>query len=201
MLLPRTLLCLMQAWLVLADTRLALNQLQTISATASPLTYALPSSANPVSVSVALCSYPRSTPRFFVSNGSITTPGPDNLGQQDVFEIDVSEYSLGNVTVQVASTGVLSVYNATGMSFEVGVSDEGECLHACFSVSLSIRCSGIRPDCSIFAYSPFLCTETVECCDCSRAQMRGIESVSQCHATLCRCRTDHAIRQDLYIKS
>lgn len=126
MLLPRTLLCLVQAWLVLADTRLALNQLQTISASSSPLTYALPSSQNPVSVSVALCSYPRSTPRFFVSNGSVTAPGPDDLGQQGVFEIDVSEYSLGNVTVQVTSTGVLSVYNATGMSFEVGVSDEGE---------------------------------------------------------------------------
>lgn len=126
MLLPRTLLCLTQAWLVLADTQLVLNQLQAISATTSPLTYALPSSSNPVSVSVALCSYPRSTPRFFVSNGSVSSPGPDDLGQQDVFEIDVSEYSLGNVTVQVANSGVLTVYNATDMSFEVGVSDEGE---------------------------------------------------------------------------
>ena len=126
--LQRTLLCLAQAWLVLADTQLVLNQLQTVSATSSPLTYALPSSPNPVSVSVALCSYPRSTPRFFVSNGSVTMPGPNDLGQQDVFELDVSEYSLGNVTVQVTNTGVLAVYNATDMSFEVGVSDEGEWL-------------------------------------------------------------------------
>ena len=44
-----------------------------------------------------------------------------------MFELDVSEYSLGNVTVQVTNAGVLTVYNATGMSFEVGVSDEGEC--------------------------------------------------------------------------
>lgn len=126
MLLPRTLLCLTQAWLVLADTQLVLNQLQTISATTSPLTYTLPSSPNPVSVSVASCSYPRSTPRFFVSNGSVSSPGPDDLGQQDVFEIDISEYSLGNVTVQVTNTAVLAVYNATDMTFEVGVSDQGE---------------------------------------------------------------------------
>ncbi|KAH9840768.1 stretch-activated Ca2+-permeable channel component-domain-containing protein [Rhodofomes roseus] len=126
MLLPRTLLCLAQAWLVLADTQLVLNQLQTFSATTSPLTYSLPASSDPVSVSVALCSYQKSTtPRFFVSNGSVTTPGPDDLGEGDVFEIELDDYSLGSVTVQVASAGVLAVYNAADMSFEVGVSDEG----------------------------------------------------------------------------
>ncbi|KZT63560.1 hypothetical protein DAEQUDRAFT_770506 [Daedalea quercina L-15889] len=127
MLLPRTLLCLAQAWLVLADTQLVLNQLQTFSATSSPLMYALPASSNPISVSVALCSYPQSTaPRFFVSNGSVTEPGPDDLGEGDVFEIGLEdEYLLGNITVQVTNSGVLAVYNATNTSFEVGVSDEG----------------------------------------------------------------------------
>ncbi|KAH9916536.1 stretch-activated cation channel Mid1 [Fomitopsis serialis] len=125
MLLPRTLLCLAQAWLVLADTQLVLNQLQTVSATTSPLTYSLPTSQRPVSVSVALCSYQQSaTPRFFVSNGSVMSPGPDDLGE-DVFELELDGYSLGNLTVQVTSSGVLAVYNATDMSFEVGVSDDG----------------------------------------------------------------------------
>lgn len=130
MLLPASLFCLLQAWFALADTpptQLSLNSLHAFSAaTLNPTMYTLPVSTNPLSISVALCSYATSNPpRFFVANDSTTTPGPNTLGQPNVYEIELNTTALGAWTGDMLNFGVLAIYNATQSPFEVGVSDNG----------------------------------------------------------------------------
>ena len=123
-----TLLCLIHAWLVLAESEtLSLNQLYNFSTTTSnPSTYTLPESIN-LTVTLALCSYDTSDgPRFYLSNDSSVIPSPDNVGQPNVYHIELGDEGIGNWTGIMSSRGLLAVYNATQTPFEVGVSDNGE---------------------------------------------------------------------------
>ncbi|KZT01898.1 uncharacterized protein LAESUDRAFT_662995 [Laetiporus sulphureus 93-53] len=121
------LLCFIHAWLVLAQSQtLSLNQLYNFSATTSnPSTYTLPESSN-LTITVALCSYDTSNgPRFYLSNDSSVIPSPDNVGQPNIYQIELGDEGIGNWTGIMSSHGLLAVYNATQTPFEVGVSDSG----------------------------------------------------------------------------
>ncbi|CCL98468.1 uncharacterized protein FIBRA_00466 [Fibroporia radiculosa] len=123
----QTLFCLLQAWLTLAESQqLSLNQLYNFSTTPTSTTYSLPVSSSPLSVSVALCSSTTSNPpRFFVSNESGITPGPNNLGQANIYEIVLDADSLGSWTGSMSVSGMLAVYSSNQFPFEVGVSNNG----------------------------------------------------------------------------
>lgn len=140
MLLPRTLLPFLQIYLSsLASAqssqaeRFSLNSLNNFTASSlpSPPTFALPTSdSSDVSISVALCSGSiSSAPQFFVTNDStIFDPGPPDLGQPNVYEIDLSPDGMGNWTGQIRTGGALavSVDDGSQSSFQIGVSDNGE---------------------------------------------------------------------------
>lgn len=124
--LPETLLCLLNAALVLAQTRreLPLNSNSPFSPSSAPNppVFSLPRS-NDLSITVALCSSGNSSPRFFVTNSSsVDTPGSSS--GKDVFEI-VLNGGYGNWTGPFRDGGVLAVENVGQTSFELGVSDEG----------------------------------------------------------------------------
>ncbi|EMD35802.1 hypothetical protein CERSUDRAFT_115744 [Gelatoporia subvermispora B] len=127
--LPPSLLCLIQAYFVLAQqSQLVLNQLQQFSASTlpNPPTFSLPTSAN-LSISIALCSnQTTNVPRFFVTNdSSIPQPGSNNLGQPNVYEIIPNEFGLGNWSGPVSSGGAFSVSNIGQAAFEIGASNSG----------------------------------------------------------------------------
>jgi hypothetical protein len=122
--LPHTLLCLLSAYLVTAQSPLTLDSLNAISPSnfPDPPTFTLPPSSNLI-VSIGLCSDPPQTnpPRFFISND--TTSGK-------VWEIDVGS-GFGFWKGRAAQGGVLRVDNGNGMSFEIGLSDTGEYTGLC----------------------------------------------------------------------
>jgi len=127
--LPETLLCLLNAAIVLAQSRqqLGLNAVSSFNPLTlpNPPSFTLPTS-NELTVSIALCSSNSggSTPRFFVTNSS-TVDNPGSGGGTDVFEIAVNG-GHGNWTGVFDSGGTLAVENVGQVSFEVGVSDNGE---------------------------------------------------------------------------
>lgn len=132
--LPETLLCLISATIVLAQSRqqLSLNTLSSWNAQnlPNPPTFTLPVSQS-LSVSIALCSG-TSSARFFVTNSSsIDTPGSD--GGTDVYELVVTN-GHANFTGVFTDGGVLAVEEAGQSSFEVGVSDTGTCVSYCAMV-------------------------------------------------------------------
>lgn len=123
--LPESLLCLLNAAFVLAQTRqsLPLNQITPFTPTTlpNPSLFSIPS-ANTLSVSVALCAA-NASPRFFITNSSrIDDPGPG--GGQDVFEIQINN-GHGNWTGIFKDGGTLSVVDGGQASFELAVSDDG----------------------------------------------------------------------------
>jgi calcium channel MID1 len=130
--LPETLICLLNAALVLAQSRqqVTLNSflsLNTQSLSAS--SFLLPSADN-LSVSVALCSgnIGSSTTRFFVTNASTTVdPGPQ--GGTDVFEINMNN-GLGIFSGPFPNGGILAVDNENDetLSFQIGASNNGKLL-------------------------------------------------------------------------
>ena len=124
--LPETLLCLLSAALILAQTRqeLTLDSLFIFNSTGlpNPPSFDLPFARN-LSISVALCSSSTSLPRFFVTNGTATdNPGPE--GGEDVYEIRISN-GYGTFTGDFTAGGILAVDNAGQIPFEVGISDGG----------------------------------------------------------------------------
>lgn len=124
--LPETLLCLLNAAFVLAQTRqqLSLNGITPFvpSSIPNPPVFSLPRSSN-LSITVALCSTGNPPPRFFVTNSS-SIDNPGSGGGQDVFEIPLNN-GYGNWTGIFVNGGVLAVEEVGQTSFEVGVSDQG----------------------------------------------------------------------------
>ncbi|GBE85763.1 hypothetical protein SCP_0802850 [Sparassis crispa] len=127
--LPRTLLCLLQAFLVVAQPpQLTLNHgVYNFSSSTlpNPPTFKLPVS-NPLYLSVALCSAQTTLPRLFVTNDSTASqPGPAELGQANVYEIPLED-GLGVWSGPMNVQGVLAIYNASqSLSFEIGLSNAG----------------------------------------------------------------------------
>ncbi|KAH7919204.1 hypothetical protein BV22DRAFT_1023395 [Leucogyrophana mollusca] len=126
--LPQTLWYLVQATLVLAQSKqsLSLNSLSTFSGTTlsgTPL-FALPS-APQLSVSFALCSA-GSSARFFVSNSSAISV-PSSLGGDDVFEIQLND-GYGSWTGAAPDGGTIAVEDIGQTNFEIGVSNSGQSL-------------------------------------------------------------------------
>src|ERR1700733_13686338 len=117
--LPETLLCLLNALLVFAQTQqqqLALNVVSSFTSSniPNPPLFTLPQS-NSLSVTVALCTA-TSPPRFFVSNSS-STPQES--------EITITD-GHGTWTGPVGGNAVLYVEAAPGQSsFELAVSEDG----------------------------------------------------------------------------
>jgi len=119
--LPETLLCLLNAALVLAQTRqqLALNTISSFTSSniPNPPLFTLPQSEK-LSITVALCSG-TPPPRFFVSNSSSATSNGVHGS-----EIRITD-GHGNWTGPVNSGGVLSVEDTGQSSFELAVSEDG----------------------------------------------------------------------------
>jgi calcium channel MID1 len=129
--LPLTLICLLQAQLAFSQSsvQLSLNSLYSSksSSRSVPTLFSLPGSKSNVSVSVALCSATTSAPRFFLSNDtSISQPGPEDVGEDGVFEIALED-GWGEWTGSLTEGGVLAVSNSGSAQtpFEIGVSDDG----------------------------------------------------------------------------
>ncbi|KAI0791360.1 stretch-activated Ca2+-permeable channel component-domain-containing protein [Abortiporus biennis] len=119
--LPLTLLCLLQAILgVLAQQtpiQLSLNNLYNFTV------------STPTSNS-RLFNLPLSRSRFFITNDtSVPDPGPNDLDNPNVFELDVGSEGFASWTGSMPDGGVLAVSGAGQVPYEVGVSDEGP-IHA-----------------------------------------------------------------------
>jgi len=111
---------------------LSLNTPLSLSAnnfsSSTPLLFSLPSSSQ-LTISVALCAPPSSSPpRVFVSNSSDSQVIPGPNGGPDVFEVILGSLGLGNLTLDAGdTTGVLTVYGgATSDGLEIGVSQGGK---------------------------------------------------------------------------
>ena len=94
----------------------------------APLLFSLPSSSQ-LTISIALCASPSSSPpRVFVSNSSDSQVPPGPNGGPDVFEVTLNSIGLGNLTLDAGdTTGVLAVYGGTTSdSLEIGVSQGGK---------------------------------------------------------------------------
>lgn len=127
--LPETLLSLLNVAVVVAQSRqaLSLNSVSSFNPRTlpNPPSFSLPVSSI-LTVSVALCSNNSAgfIPRFFVTNSS-TVNNPGSSGGPDVFEVPLNG-GHGNWTGVFPDGGVLAVENVANISFEVGVSDKGE---------------------------------------------------------------------------
>lgn len=123
--LPETLLCLLNAALVFAQSRqqLSLNVVSsfTPSNIPNPPLFTLPQSKN-LSITVALCSG-TAPPRFFVSNSSNNSVPGSGGGPQGT-EITITN-GLGKWIGPIGDGGVLSVGAAGQSSFELAVSEDG----------------------------------------------------------------------------
>lgn len=120
--LPETLICLLNAAIVLAQSRqtLSINAVTSFQSP-NPPSFTLPS-ASQLTVSVALCSgnIGSSSIRFFVTNSS-AVDDPGSNGGTDVHEIALYD-GYGNWTGLFPTGGALAVENAGSMPFEIGVS-------------------------------------------------------------------------------
>ena len=127
--LPLALLLLIQANVLNAQQVLPLDKLSTFTprSLSNPPIFALPSAHTNLSISVALCASSSSQLQFFVSNDtSITQPGPGDVGNGRVFEIELED-GLGAWSGIVNDGGFLAVSGAVQVPIEIGVSQNGEC--------------------------------------------------------------------------
>ncbi|KAK7472238.1 stretch-activated cation channel mid1 [Stygiomarasmius scandens] len=129
LMLQATLICLVNAALVLAQSRqrISLNSPSSFDTQNLTGTSFLLPRADILSVSVALCSgnLGSSTTRFFVTNASTTDdPGPE--GGIDVFELNM-ENGLGVFQGVFTDGGILAVDNEDNedLSFQIGASNNG----------------------------------------------------------------------------
>lgn len=132
--LPTSLLSLLiaQVSFALAQTQqLAINQSLSLDSKSlpNPPRFNIPSSSTPLYISVALCSSSiPGGPRFFVTNNSaIGDPGPTFTIKDGVYEIQIGDNGIGNVTLEgLSNGGAFGVTLGSGSeTFEVGLSDTG----------------------------------------------------------------------------
>ncbi|THV06242.1 hypothetical protein K435DRAFT_711798 [Dendrothele bispora CBS 962.96] len=127
--LPATLICLLNAALVLAQSRqqISLNSVSSFNTQSLPGTsFQLPRADN-LSVSVALCSGNKgsSSTRFFLTNAStVDDPGPE--GGTDVFELNMKD-GLGVFSGIFTNGGILAIDKEDNerLSFQIAASDNG----------------------------------------------------------------------------
>lgn len=127
--LPYPLLYLTQAILfplISAQQQITLNSASSFSSSSR---VSIPASTDVLTVSVALCTSGTSTPRFFVTNNTqISVPSAGDVGQSDVFEIEVAD-GIGIWTGFMENGGTLVATDSGRSSYEIGVSTTGDPVH------------------------------------------------------------------------
>ncbi|KAI0739466.1 stretch-activated Ca2+-permeable channel component-domain-containing protein [Daedaleopsis nitida] len=128
MLLPLPLLAVVQSFLLLAEAQQRLT-LETIAALdtstlPNPPTFSLLPSTDPLFVSAALCANADNPPRFFLSNdSSITQPGPGDVDNSRVFELELGAEGFGSWSGLFTGGGSLAVLKGSStVAFEILVS-------------------------------------------------------------------------------
>lgn len=129
MLLPLSLLALVQSFLTLVDaqnTRLSLDTVQSLNTTAlpNPPVFTIPSSNGPLYVSVALCANSSNPPRLFVTNDTgITQPNLGDVDNVNTYELTIGPLGYGSVMAMFPNNGFISVMKgSTETNFELLVS-------------------------------------------------------------------------------